>query len=96
MTQVGGCVIIDDYSKLEMKLRIFQTQFINLRRGGSRAAATFKMERLLIIVNGFRPLTVITKLSILDVAATLDPSLLTWEKPSTLSHKYVSQQNNIK
>ena len=83
MTQVGGCVIIDDYSKLEMKLRIFQTQFINLRRGGSRTAATFKMERLVIIVNGFRPLTVIAKLSILDVAATLDPSLLTWEKRST-------------
>ena len=44
-------------------------------RGGSRAAATSKMERLVIIVNGFQPLTIITKRSILDVAAALDPPL---------------------
>ena len=44
-------------------------------RGGSRAAATSKMERFVIIVNGLKPLTIITKRSILDVAATLDPSL---------------------
>ena len=37
-------------------------------RGRSRAAATSKMER-------FQPLTIITKLSTLDVAAALDPSL---------------------
>ena len=34
-------------------------------RGGSRAAGTSKMERFVIIVNGF----------ILDVAAALDPPL---------------------
>ena len=44
-------------------------------RGGSRAAATSKMECFVIIVNGFRPLTIITKHSILDIAATLDPPL---------------------
>ena len=44
-------------------------------RGWSRAAATFKMERFVIIVNGFKPLTIITKRSILDVAAVLDPPL---------------------
>ena len=44
-------------------------------RGGSRAAATSKMERFVIIVNGWKPLTVITKRSILDVAAALDPPL---------------------
>ena len=44
-------------------------------RGGSRAAATSKMERLVIIVNGFQPLTIITQRSILDVAAALDPPL---------------------
>ena len=44
-------------------------------RGGSRAAA--KMERFVIMVNGFQPLTVITKRSILDVAAALDPPLET-------------------
>ena len=46
-------------------------------RGGSRAAATSKMECfvIVIIVNGFQPLTIITKHSILDVAA-LDPLLI--------------------
>ena len=44
-------------------------------KGGSRAAAISKMERFVIIVNGFQPLTIITKRSILDVAAVLDPSL---------------------
>ena len=45
-------------------------------RGGSRAAATSKMERFVIIVNGFQPLTIVTKRSILDVAAVLDPPLM--------------------
>ena len=44
-------------------------------RDGSRAAATSKMERFVIIVNGFQPLTIITKHSILDFAAVLDPPL---------------------
>ena len=33
------------------------------------------MERFVIIVNGFQPLTIISKRSILDVAAALDPPL---------------------
>ena len=41
----------------------------------SRAAVTSKMECFVIIVNGFQPLTTITKHSILDVAAPLDPPL---------------------
>ena len=44
-------------------------------RGGSRAAATSKMECFEIIVNGFQPLTIITKCSILDVTAVLDLDL---------------------
>ena len=44
-------------------------------RGESRAAATSKMEGFVIIVNGWKLLTIITKSSILDVAAGLDPSL---------------------
>ena len=48
-----------------------------MTRGGSRAAATSKMERFVIIVNGLKPLTIITKRSILDVAAVLDPPLMT-------------------
>ena len=34
------------------------------------------MERIVIIVNGFQPLTIITKCTILDVAAALDSSLI--------------------
>ena len=44
-----------------------------LSKGGSRAAATSKMERFVIIVNGFQSLTIITKRSILEAAAALDP-----------------------
>ena len=44
-------------------------------RGESRAAATCKMERLVIIVNGWKLLAIITKNSILVVAAALDPPL---------------------
>ena len=44
-------------------------------RGGSKAAATSKKERFVIIVNGWKQLTIITKHSILDLAAALDPPL---------------------
>ena len=47
---------------------------VYLCRGGSRAAATSKMESFVIIA--FQPLTIITKRSILDVATALDPPLL--------------------
>ena len=47
-----------------------------ITRGGSRAAAASKMECFVIIVNGFLPLTIITKHSILDVVAALDPSFI--------------------
>ena len=44
-------------------------------RDESRAAATSKTECFVIIVNGWKLLTIITKRSILDVAAVLDPPL---------------------
>ena len=47
-------------------------------RGRSRTAATFKMERFVVIVNGWKPLTIITKRSIFDVAAALDPPPTTY------------------
>ena len=47
-----------------------------VHRGGSRTAATYKAELFAIIVNGFQPLTIITKSSTLDVAAVLDPPLV--------------------
>ena len=46
-----------------------------INRDGSGAAATSKMECFVIIVNGWKLLTVITKHSILDVAAALNPPL---------------------
>ena len=49
---------------------------LSLCRGGSRTAATSKMEDFVIIVNGWKPLTIITKTSILDVSVVLDPPLL--------------------
>ena len=39
-------------------------------------AATSNMEHFVVIINGFQPLTIITKISILDVAAVLDPPLI--------------------
>ena len=39
------------------------------------ADATSKMERFVIIVNSWKPLTITSKRSILDVAAALDPLL---------------------
>ena len=54
-------------------------------RGGSRNVATSKMECFVIIVNGRKPLTIITKHSLLDVAAVLDPSLILFLKLDTLS-----------
>ena len=41
-----------------------------------RTTATSKMENFVIIVNNFQRLTIITKSSILDVAAVLDPPLV--------------------
>ena len=45
-------------------------------RGRSRAAATSKMECFVIIINSWKPLTIIAKHSILDTAAALDPPLI--------------------
>ena len=57
--------------------KIYNIQNIqNIHRSGSRTAATSKMELFEIIVNGFQPLTIITKCSILDVAAVPDPHLI--------------------
>ena len=56
-------------------------EFVTMRltmmyRGGSRTAATSKMEQFVIIVNGWKLLIIIIKCSILDVAAVLDLPLM--------------------
>ena len=53
-------------------------------RGGSRTAAISKMEHFVITINGWKRLTIITKRSILDVAAVLDPLLML----ASLHHLY--------
>ena len=60
--------------KVTLEFHVCNTNIIF--RGGSRAAATSKMEWFMTIVNGWKPLTIIAKLSILDVAAALDPPLI--------------------
>ena len=51
----------------------FQLKKLTMKpRGGSRTDATSKMERFVIIVNNFQPLSIIKKRSILDIAAVLD------------------------
>ena len=60
-------------------------------------AAISKMERFVIIVNGWKSLIIIIKSSILDVAAVLDPPLISgseeghiyFKKPSAKSCRFV-------
>ena len=60
-------------------------------RGGSRAAATSKMECFVTTVNNFQTLTIFTKHSILDVAAALDPPL----NPSIISCHHMISSGSI-
>ena len=57
-------------------------------RSGSRAAATSKIECFVIIVNGWKPLTIITRRFILDVAAALDPPLISFDSLMTFLALY--------
>ena len=59
-------------------------------RGGSRTAATSKVELFVIIINDLQPLTIITKSSTLDVAAVLNPSLF-WPTLSRNSPSFSPQ-----
>ena len=46
--------------------------FHKLSRGGSQTLATAKMEFFVALVNGWKPLTNVTKSSILDITGVLD------------------------
>ena len=63
-------------------------------RGRSRTAVTSKMEHFVIIVNAWKPLSIITKSSILAVAAVLDRPLDS--KLNSKSHRKVSVKQLIK
>ena len=67
MPEYGFLWTIFSFKRTESKI---------IHRGGSRTAATSKVELLVIIVNGFQPLSIITKSSTFDVAAVLDPPLI--------------------
>ena len=69
------CRYINSYSLTRSFSRRIPVFCLRIR-GGSRAAATSKMECFVIIVNCFQPLTIVTKRSILDVAAGQDPPLV--------------------
>ena len=56
----------------DLQLFVIRIEKTLVIRGGSRTAATSKMERFVIIVNGLQSLTIITKRSILCVAAVLN------------------------
>ena len=55
--------------------RLFEPVRYGIIRGGSRTAATSKVELFVIIVNDWKPLTIIRKSSTLDAAAVQDPPL---------------------
>ena len=73
--KIGG---LKDFLNSLVKVHklLFSYYQCSVIKGGSRAAATSKMECFVIIVNGLQPLTIITKHSILDVEAALDPPLV--------------------
>ena len=63
-------------------------------KGRSRTAATSKMEHFVITVNCYKSLTIITKSSIVDVAAVLYPPLK-WIK-TCYKDKEMSHHQNVK
>ena len=66
----------NEFIRMRLLLMFINGVILDNARGGTRTTAISKMERFVIIVNGWKALTIITKHSILDVAAVLDPSLL--------------------
>ena len=54
---------------------VFLRQKLISIRGGSRTAAASKVELFVVIVNGWKSLTIIAMSSTLDVTAVLDPPL---------------------
>ena len=67
-----------------------------MNRGGTMDAATSNMECFVVIVNGFKPLAIITKRSILDLAAALDPPLMNFDtlKRETINARTKSRTKN--
>ena len=79
-------IIKHDWLKTRMMHRLLEK--VDMIRGGSRTATTSKMEHFVIIVNGWKPLTIITKSSILDVAAVLGPPLVMSTSENGLRYRF--------
>ena len=73
--QTQQIALLNFSNSIDLGLDIEEKGIFYNFRGGSRPAATSKMKRFVINVNGWKPLTIITKCFILDVAAVLDPPL---------------------
>ena len=71
-----------------LKQRVIIFNIVN--RGGSRAAATSKMECFVTTVNGWKPLIIVTKHFILDVATALDPPLVNGIRKSWKNFKAIN------
>ena len=64
------------YCRVTMECRRnLEDPYHEVTRGGSRTAATSKVELFVIIVNDWKPLTIIRKSSTLDAAAVQDQPL---------------------
>ena len=78
------CAVYRAFPLIGLYNNIEKTTF-QISRGGSRTAATSKVELFAIIANGFQLLPIITKSSILDLAAVLDPPLISLFKFSYIN-----------
>ena len=80
LTEKKTINVMSEFSSVMLDCGNISLSRTYVSRGRSRAAATSKIERFVIIVNGQKTLTIITKSSILDVAPALDPplALLRW------------------
>ena len=63
-------------TRILVDINKFFGQYGLILKGGSRTAATSKVELFVIIVNDWKTLTIMTKSSTLDVAAVLDPPVI--------------------
>ena len=86
--------LIENKNKLRKNYRQFKSNSQLLSKLNLRTAATPKVELFMKIVNGFQPLTIITKSFTLDVAAVLDPRL--WSYYARMASKLSNVQRNSK
>ena len=93
-----GCypqVLLEAFLNTLTHMTVYLFVSNGLSRGRSRTTAASKMEHFVIIVNGWKPLTIITKSSILDAAAVRDPPLIVARKCEKVTMQNLSQKNHM-